>query len=41
MKALAGPQWRYCAKVGLAAGLGYLLARGGDNEYAVPRVSSA
>ena len=28
-------QWRYCTKVGLAAGLGYLLTRGGQNEYAV------
>jgi uncharacterized membrane protein YccC len=35
MKRLAGLQWRYCAKVGLAAGLGYLLTRGGHNEYAI------
>lgn len=28
-------QWRYCVKVGLAAGLGYLLTRGGENEYAI------
>ena len=28
-------QWRYCAKVGLAAGLGYLLTRGAENDYAV------
>ena len=35
MKPLAGAQWRYGAKVGLAAALGYLLTRGADNEYAV------
>src|SRR5688572_2093196 len=35
MKPLGGAQWRYGAKVGLAAALGYLLTRGGDNEYAV------
>jgi uncharacterized membrane protein YccC len=35
MKPLAGAQWRYGAKVGLAAALGYLLTRDGDNEYAV------
>jgi uncharacterized membrane protein YccC len=34
-KPLSGPQWRYCAKVGIAAALGYLLSRGNDNEYAV------
>jgi uncharacterized membrane protein YccC len=40
-KRFGGAQWRYCAKVGLAAGLGYLLARGGDNEYAVYSVFTA
>ena len=35
MKRLAGPQWRYCVKVGLAAGLGYLLTRGNYNDYAI------
>jgi uncharacterized membrane protein YccC len=34
-KPLGAPQWRYCAKVGLAAGLGYLLTRGAENDYAV------
>jgi uncharacterized membrane protein YccC len=29
------PHWRYCVKVGLAAGLGYLLTRGSENEYAI------
>jgi uncharacterized membrane protein YccC len=29
------PQWRYCAKVGIAAALGYLLSVGGDNQYAI------
>ena len=28
-------QWRYCVKVGLAAALGFLLTRGGDNDYAI------
>jgi len=40
-KRLGAPQWRYCVRVGLAAGLGYLLARGGDNEYAVYSVFTA
>lgn len=30
-----GAQWRYCAKVGLAAALGYLLTQGNQNQYAV------
>jgi uncharacterized membrane protein YccC len=34
-RSLEGTQWRYCVKVGLAAALGYLLARGGENQYAV------
>lgn len=40
-KPLGAAQWRYCAKVGLAAALGYLLARGGQNEYAVYSVFTA
>lgn len=32
---LGGTQWRYCVKVGLAAGLGYLLTQGNQNQYAV------
>ena len=32
---LGGTQWRYCAKVGLAAALGYLLTQGAQNQYAV------
>ncbi len=28
-------QWRYCIKVGIAAGLGYLLAQGNLNQYAI------
>jgi uncharacterized membrane protein YccC len=32
---LSGSQWRYCAKVGIATALGYLLTQGGQNEYAV------
>jgi uncharacterized membrane protein YccC len=32
---LGRAQWRYCAKVGLAAALGYLLTQGGQNHYAV------
>ena len=32
---LSGAQWRYCAKVGIAAALGYLLTQGAQNEYAV------
>jgi hypothetical protein len=31
MQPLSGAQWRYCAKVGLAASLGYLLTRGAEN----------
>jgi uncharacterized membrane protein YccC len=33
--ALSGAQWRYCTKVGIAAALGFLLAQGGENQYAV------
>ena len=32
---LGGVQWRYCVKVGLAAGLGYLLTQGNASQYAV------
>ena len=32
---LRAPQWRWCAKVGLAAALGYLLTRGNESDYAV------
>ena len=32
---LGRAQWRYCAKVGLAAALGFLLTQGGQNHYAV------
>ena len=32
---VGGVQLRYCAKVGMAAGLGYLLAQGNHNEYSV------
>jgi uncharacterized membrane protein YccC len=32
---LSGVQWRYCVKVGAAAGLGYLLTQGNQNQYAV------
>ena len=35
LKPLGGTQWRYCAKVGLAAGLGYLLTQGNASQYAV------
>lgn len=35
MQPLSSAQWRYCAKVGLAAGLGYLLTRGAENQYAI------
>ena len=28
-------QWRYCIKVGIAAGLGYLLTQGNLNQYAI------
>ena len=34
-KPLGGTQWRYCAKVGLAAALGYLLTQGNENQYAI------
>jgi uncharacterized membrane protein YgaE (UPF0421/DUF939 family) len=34
-KPLSGPQWRYCAKVGFAAALAYVLTRGNENQYAV------
>ena len=34
-RSLDATQWRYCVKVGLAAGLGYLLTRGGENHYAI------
>lgn len=34
-------QWRYCAKVGLAAALGYLLTRGNANDYAIYSVFTA
>jgi len=33
--ALNGTQWRYCAKVGIAAALGYLLTQGNFNQYAI------
>lgn len=33
--ALSGAQGRYCVKVGLAAALGFLLAQGSNNQYAV------
>jgi len=32
---LNGSQWRYCAKVGIATALGYVLTQGGHNEYAI------
>jgi uncharacterized membrane protein YccC len=32
---LNGSQWRYCAKIGIAAALGYALSRGVHNEYAI------
>ena len=41
MKRLGGTQWRYCAKVGLAAALGYLLTQGAENQYAVYSAFSA
>lgn len=34
-------QWRYCAKIGLAAALGYLLTQGTENQYAVYSAFSA
>jgi len=35
MTRLSSTQWRYCAKVGIAAALGYALTQGGQNEYAI------
>ena len=35
MTRLSGAQWRYCAKVGIASALGYLLTQGGQNQYAI------
>jgi uncharacterized membrane protein YccC len=35
MTRLSGAQWRYCAKVGIATALGYLLTQGGQNQYAI------
>ena len=35
IRKLSGSQWRYCAKVGIATALGYLLTQGGLNEYAI------
>ena len=35
IRTLSGSQWRYCAKVGIATALGYLLTQGGLNEYAI------
>jgi uncharacterized membrane protein YccC len=35
LRPLSGSQWRYCAKVGIATALGYLLIQGGLNEYAI------
>ena len=35
IRALNGSQWRYCAKVGIAAGLGYALSQGNYNHYAI------
>jgi len=32
---MTGAQLRYCAKVGIAAGLGYLLTQGNLNQYAI------
>ena len=32
---LSGAQWRYCAKVGIAAALGYLITWGNFNQYAI------
>lgn len=34
IRALNGSQWRYCAKVGIAAALGYALSQG-NNHYAI------
>jgi uncharacterized membrane protein YccC len=35
IRALNGSQWRYCAKVGIAAALGYALSQGNYNHYAI------
>jgi uncharacterized membrane protein YccC len=35
MRVLRASQWRYCAKVGVAAALGYLLTLGADPHYAI------
>jgi uncharacterized membrane protein YccC len=35
MTRLSSAQWRYCAKVGVASALGYLLTQGGQNQYAI------
>jgi uncharacterized membrane protein YccC len=35
IRSLSGSQLRYCAKVGIATALGYLLTQGGQNEYAI------
>jgi uncharacterized membrane protein YccC len=35
LRPLGSSQWRYCAKVGIATALGYLLTQGGQNEYAI------
>lgn len=35
IRALNGSQWRYCAKVGIAAALGYALSQGHYNHYAI------
>lgn len=32
---LSGAQWRFCAKVGIAAALGYLITQGNLNKYAI------
>ena len=41
LRPLNGSQWRYCAKVGIAAALGYLLTQGGQNQYAIYSVFTA
>ena len=35
IRPLNGSQWRYCAKMGIATALGYLLTQGGQNDYAI------
>ena len=35
LRPLNGSQWRYCAKVGIATALGYVLTQGALNEYAI------